>query len=208
MDESYGPARALRAVWTRRRAAPRPHSRASRPQAPQDPQPLRENRTTLVLQNRTGLLVANRPIPRKLRENSPFHSGSPSIQSNRPRERTPGPCAARRDRDRKGTAGPGLCTRRSPSARVGTVLGTRASRPHGEEPSRPAGISISLSPWWRQRGHRSDAPRLGVSRPHREEPQPSWKSVEHRWSDAPDPRPARPLAGARRPAGSMIATEG
>ena len=46
VDESCGPARALRAVWTSpwttltRCRPPRPHSRASRPQAPQDQPPV------------------------------------------------------------------------------------------------------------------------------------------------------------------------
>ena len=46
VDESCGPARALRAVWTSpwttltRCPPPRPHSRASRPQAPQDQPPV------------------------------------------------------------------------------------------------------------------------------------------------------------------------
>ena len=56
VDESYGPTRALRAVWAGRwttltRCPPAcPHSRASRPQAPQDQPPViltRQHRTTL-----------------------------------------------------------------------------------------------------------------------------------------------------------------
>ena len=77
VDESYGPARALRAAWTRRwttlahRPPPCPRSRASRPQAPQEPQPVRGNRTTLVLQNRTGLFVANTPGAGNVRPGDP-----------------------------------------------------------------------------------------------------------------------------------------
>ena len=82
VDESYGPARALRAVWTARgqrgRVAHRlcPHSRASRPQAPQDQPPViltRQHRTTL----RRGCL--HRPF----RTTSASHS-NPSQHRPRP----------------------------------------------------------------------------------------------------------------------------
>ena len=61
VDESFGPARALRAVWTSpwttlaRRPPPCPHSRASRPQAPQDQQPvIHREQTGQPLCSKTG----------------------------------------------------------------------------------------------------------------------------------------------------------
>ena len=62
VDESFGPARALRAVWTSpwttraRRPPPCPHCRASRPQAPQDDQQreISRNRTGQPLCYKTG----------------------------------------------------------------------------------------------------------------------------------------------------------
>ena len=72
MDESYGPARALRAVWTARgqrsRVAHRlPTLSRLSPTIPQDQRQIIQgnNRTTLVLQNRTVLFVANTTCERR-----------------------------------------------------------------------------------------------------------------------------------------------
>ena len=98
VDESCGPARALRAVWTSpwttraRRPPPCPHSRASRPQAPQDDQQqeIPRNRTGQLTCYKTGQFYLLPTVNARWAKELP----KPQDTTHRPREKGSPPRAA------------------------------------------------------------------------------------------------------------------